>query len=157
LVVEAKRQSEESLTSTVGAPSAAAVTIIDTPAKGSRPQIDDEPAPTRSRFWPTVIAAMIVVGGSAAMAGYLIHRNAQTEDWASGIGASGIGEAHFDAAIAPVVVADAEMLAAIAIDASVSAPMPDAPIPDPPSAPTEEIEMDPNTAEDLDPGAATAK
>jgi serine/threonine-protein kinase len=138
---------------------------------------DLDPAPRRSRFWRTMMTAMILVGGAAAMAGYLIHRNAtaprppKVADAAIAIDAAGSGSAL--AVVPPVVpgVIDAsEAPRDVAIDAPIDAPV-DAPVDALEGSATgsgsaagsgagsgsaEEIEIDPNTAEDPDPEKGSA-
>jgi len=129
--------------------------------------------PTRSRFWRTMIAAMILIGGAVAMAGYLIHRNAEQSD--SVLKHDGAVTAMGSNPVPPV---DDAPLAMAASDAPGEPPI-DAPTAEPIDAVVEpggsggsagsagsgvgsgagsdEIEMDPNKAVDLDPGAGSAK
>jgi len=128
---------------------------------------DDEP-PRRSRFWRTMLTAMILVGGAAAMAGYLIHRNANKPQPPKSIDAAIVIDAAAGSAIVAVVVPDAAQVvvadAAPAIDAPVDAPI-DAveqgsagsAVGSGAGSGSDEIEMDPNTAEDLDPQKGSAE
>jgi serine/threonine-protein kinase len=133
--------------------------------------------PRRSRFWRTMLTAMLLVGGAAAMAGYLIHRN--HGETPKVIDASQVAVAPPSDAASIPAVADAAAAPPAPIDAAPDAAEPDAMPIDAPNGPVEqgsgsavaevgsgsaagsdEIEMDPNTAEDLDPqqgSAATAE
>ncbi len=137
--------------------------------------LDDDEPPRRSRFWRTMLTAMILVGGAAAMAGYLIHRNAtktKTADAAQvAVAIDAAGSAmvavtpppSIDAAEAPAVVIDAaapavgsgsDMVAAGSGSAVVAVGSGSAVGS---AGSGEEIEMDPNTAEDLDPEKGSAE
>jgi serine/threonine-protein kinase len=132
-------------------------------------------APRRSRFWPTIIGLALVVGGASAMAGYLItHRDDH--------GSVPPPAAH-DAAAAMVTTPDAApMIATVEVDAALpqltdaevvavatgsdgsagsaavgsaagSAGSAGSAV----SAGSDEIEMDPEKAEDLDPAKGSAE
>jgi serine/threonine-protein kinase len=138
---------------------------------------DDDEMPSRSRFWRTMFTAMILVGGAAAMAGYLIHRNhGATAKVIDARQVAVVPSPPADATAAP----DATAMVAPA-EAAIDAPPDGAPLDADGSAAgsgsdvagdgsgsagsdllagSDEIEMDPNTAEDLDPekgSAATAQ
>ena len=102
-----------------------------------RPSTPMMMAPRRSRFWPTILGLALVVGGVSAMAGYLItHR----------------GD-HNPAVTPPPVSHDAAVIVAT-ITPDAAALEPDAGIG---SGSDAEIEMDPETAEDLDPAKGSAE
>jgi hypothetical protein len=119
-----------------------------------------------SRFWRTMLGAMVLVGGAVAMAGYLVHRSAGDETPAPGpnvvVPATQDGPAAIavvtpdstqTAAIVPPV-ADAGELAADAAppgDAGVDALVDDAGLPI--YGTPDEAEVDPDKAIDLDPQA----
>jgi serine/threonine protein kinase/tetratricopeptide (TPR) repeat protein len=129
---------------------------------------DSGVGPGRSRFWRTMMTAMILVGGAAAMAGFLIHRNAtktKTYDAAAQVAvAANDAAGSAMAVVTPPIDAAAVVppidVAEVAIDAAI-----DAPIDAPPEgsgsgsgsgSAAEEIEIDPNTVEDLDPQKGSA-
>lgn len=182
-VIAGKRSSELDVTipTPVGkskkkttSPEAIAPTMVDL---GTESDADDEP-PRRSRFWRTMLTAMILVGGAAAMAGYLIHRNVDHEKKVAGDAqhVAVVPPPPIDAAQAPVVVeaaaappvADAaEPDAAVAIDApdldaaevgsgSAEGSGSDAGSGAGSSAGSDEIEMDPEKADDPDPEKGSA-
>jgi serine/threonine-protein kinase len=128
----------------------------------------------RSRFWRTMISSMILVGGGAAAAGYLLHRHAEQEVRSgsnAGRDAAAISSADADvhsAFVTPDAITaqqwaidagpqatDAPQVAAVPADAAgPDALLDDAglPIIGPPDK--EEVEIDPAKAVDLDPQAA---
>lgn len=113
-----------------------------------RASIPNMIGPSRSRFWPTIIGLALLVGGASAMAGYLItHRDDR----------GSMPVAH-DAASVAVVAADATaMIATVELDAAITPP--DAALGSDGSAAgsdLDEIEMDPEKAEDLDPAKGSA-
>jgi serine/threonine-protein kinase len=181
-VIAGKRSSEVDVTiptptkKKTTSPEAIAPTMVDLSTES------DEPPPRRSRFWRTMFTAMILVGGAAAMAGYLIHRNADSEKKAEGsaqqvaVVPPTIDAAELppiDAAIVPPAI-DAAIVPP-AIDAAEVPPIDAAEIPpvdaaeqgsgsaqgsgsgQGSSAGSDEIEMDPEKAEDLDPQKGSAE
>jgi len=145
---------------------------------------DDDVAPARrGSFWRTMFRAMILVGGAAAMAGYLIHRNANApkppkmiDGAVVVIDAAGSGSAQV-AVVTPPLIDAAEPTPPIdaQIDAAIDAPidaLPQGSATGSGSAAAgsgagsgsaeekrgnEEIELDPNTVEDLDPQKGSAE
>ncbi len=105
------------------------------PMRPSVADLDADAPPKRSRFWRTMLAAILLIGGTAAMAGYLIHRTGRT-----------------DAVVAPTVDAAIHIDAAavVAVVVPQTAVVPDA------GSDDAEIEMDPEKAEDLDPAKGSA-
>ncbi|MBV8758694.1 MAG: serine/threonine protein kinase [Deltaproteobacteria bacterium] len=133
--------------------------------------IDDEPPPRRSRFWRTMLTAMLLVGGAAAMAGYLIHRSNSKTPAQKMIDAAVIIDAAAGSAVVAAVVPDAAevVVPPAAPDAAIDAPADAASIDaaevvavgsgsagSGAGSASDEIEIDPNTAEDLDPAKGSA-
>jgi serine/threonine-protein kinase len=183
-VIAGKRNSEHDVTiPTTGktktkttSPEAIAPTMVDLDTEA-----DDEPRP-RSRFWRTMLTAMVLVGGAAAMAGYLIHRNhGEVAPEAQKVA---VAPGPSPAPATPDTPATPQTDTP-AVDASVPSPANDAAdvaaVPSPPidaadvgaapptidaaadvaeqttgSGSAEEIEMDPESAEDLDPQKGSA-
>ncbi len=130
----------------------------------------------RSRFWRTMITSMILVGGGAAGAGYLLHRHAEQvvksgssagRDAAASVSPSGDADVHTafvtpDAASgqqwaidAGAQAIDAPAVAAVPADAAgPDALLDDAGLPIIGTPDKEEVEIDPAKAVDLDPTAA---
>jgi len=106
-----------------------------------------------SRFWPRLFAAMLLVGGAAAMAGYVIHHN---RDEASAPRASA---RLLDAAPALAAPLDAAAVALATVsDAAIADAAPDDALADAADAnatidASDDLVLDPETAEDLDPVA----
>jgi serine/threonine protein kinase len=143
IVIEPQKKSDSGIAKRVSNATAigAASTLHDIDATQPDPPRPSTPkmmAPRRSRFWPTVIGLAIVFGGVSAMAGYLITHRGDNNP------------------IATPVIRDAA--AAVAIITPDAAPPPDAgPEPDANPGSDAEIEMDPVTAEDLDPAKGSAE
>jgi serine/threonine-protein kinase len=137
--------------------------IDETRQEPMRPSVRSLEQPRKSKFWPTLLTLMILVGGASAMAAYLIrHRDEHPTKKAV---------AHDDAAVAIAIAVDAEALianappvdAAIEIDAAqVAMIAPDAAAADvgsgsgSGSGSGDDIEIDPEKAEDLDPTKGSA-
>ena len=146
VVIEAhKKLDPKSVMRSVGSTSVgAASTQLDIDATKREPMrpsvitLDGDVPAKRSRFWRTMIAAMFLIGGTAAMAGYLIHR----------LGANGTATPVSQRDAAPVAFAlDAARVASVTPDAAEKLAVGPA---------DAEIEMDPDKAEDLDPSKGSA-
>jgi len=152
IVIEAQKKIEsKGVKRAVGAGAiGAASTQLDVDATKLEPMrpsvmaMDNDLPVKRSRFWRTMIAATILIGGTAAMAGYLIHRVGQGElakPAPKPEAAAAIAADAADAADAATVAT----VATVTLDAAVTDGSDDA-----------EIEMDPEKAEDLDPSKGSA-
>ncbi|MEO6771724.1 MAG: protein kinase [Kofleriaceae bacterium] len=149
----------------------AASTLMDidaTKPEPMRPSVSALARPNKSRFWRTLIALLIVVGGASAMAGYLITQRdghaippATLHDAA----VAAVVVAHSDGALEAIANApiDAAELAIVEVDASGSdsgsgsgSDSGSASGSGSGSGSDDEIEMDPEKAEDLDPAKGSA-
>ncbi len=147
IVIEAQKKIEsKGVKRAVGAGTiGAASTQLDVDATELEPMrpsvmaMDGDRPVKRSRFWRTLIAAMVLIGGTAAMAGYLIHRVGQGET---------AKPAKPDASVATFIDAAPPVVAVATVT-------PDAAVMD--GADDAEIEMDPAKAEDLDPSKGSAE
>ena len=113
------------------------------------------PAPKSSRFWPVVAGIVVLVGGTLAMAQYLIHKDADKPAAGTPIAAVNDAAGVEKAAVEPPSDAG-EVVAVAAIDASVGAIPEDAGSGSGAGSGSDEIEMDPTTAEDPDPAKGSA-
>jgi serine/threonine-protein kinase len=172
IVIEPHGKSESSrLRRPIGSTAVgAASTLMDIDATKPEPMrasMHELAVPRKSRFWRTLFTLMVLVGGASAMAAYLIrHRDehstkkSATHDAAAAIAvasdataAVAIAPVTIDAASEPVIDAAAQV-AIIEIDAggsgtgSGSGSIA--------TAGSDEIEIDPEKAEDLDPAKGSA-
>ncbi len=163
IVIEAQKRIEsKGVKRSVGAGAiGAASTQLDVdatklvPMRPSGMAMDGDLPVKRSRFWRTMIAAMILIGGTAAMAGYLIHRIGQAETAKPAPKPEAPIAIAADATVVATVTPDAAVVATVTPDAAVVVTVtPDAAVTD--GSDDAEIEMDPEKAEDLDPSKGSA-
>lgn len=137
-----------------------ATTMIESGGKARREELVDSTLPDpprasmpnipagKSKLWPTLIAAVILVGGVGGAAAYLISKRDDGPAAEPAVKKS-------DAAVAMISNSPSDARApATDIDAAVA---PDAAVAGAGSGSDEEIEIDPEKAEDLDPAKGSAE
>ncbi len=113
------------------------------------------PAPKSSRFWPVIAGIVVLVGGTLAMAQYLIHKDPDKP--ASGTPIAAVNDAAGADKLAVEPPSDAAKLAAALEDAgSTGTTESGSGSGSGSGSVADEIEMDPTTAEDPDPAKGSA-